>query len=380
MAEFIPATDEATATTWIDELTGQGANLKQAWARTELHYNVMMSQRSSWGYPKIDENWTQDDEDQFWTMHYAVGKIVEYCDEVGRRVRAVAYDPSIKSIVALATVGEPTFKLNDQGRIVISVAGNEQVIISPPSGMVGAVPWNAIAGVAVAAAVLGVAYLATQGWMKKCDQAAAADLQKHTVELTEKYGPEQAKKILDAETDQIVKTEEAKAKSHQSSDAWAISTAIKYAAISLGVVAVLGSAAYFSYTYWPGRKHNPTKGSAVSKHGGYVWATTYQTYTEEDLWAGETDNRGWENEFEDSSVYKSLADLLQDIPSHSWVEWSSSHPRGGDWITSEADENYRTGDRTNYDLFIKHADGTNLTRDELKYVDSKLRLRGHFGG
>jgi len=119
-------------------------------------------------------------------------------------------------------------------------------------------------------------------------------------------------------------------------------------------------------------KSNPAKGKAVAKHGGYRWGTTYEIWGEEDLEAGDTDRKGWEWEYEDNGPYKSLADLLQDIPSHDWLEWSDSRPAPRSWIMSQDEENYRTGDRTQYALFIEHADGTDLTQSEVNFVDSKL--------
>lgn len=120
---------------------------------------------------------------------------------------------------------------------------------------------------------------------------------------------------------------------------------------------------------------NPAKGKAVAEHGGYRWATTYETWSEEDLWAGDTDDRGWEYEFSKKHTYNSLADLLQDIPSHSWLEWSSSPPCPRSWITSDRDENrayFEKGETTYYALHIEHADGTPLTQAEVNFVDSKI--------
>ena len=145
----------------------------------------------------------------------------------------------------------------------------------------------------------------------------------------------------------------------------------------LALVAVVTGVGYVM----TGRKHNPSKGSAVAKHGGYVWATTYEKVTPESVEYGDAEDRGWEYEYEDHKPEKSLADLLNNIPSHSWLEWSDSRPTGRSWITSEHDQNrayFEKGEQTSYDLHVKHADGTVLTKQELKFIDSALKLRGRF--
>lgn len=123
-------------------------------------------------------------------------------------------------------------------------------------------------------------------------------------------------------------------------------------------------------------KGNPARGKAVAKHGGYRWATTYEIWGEEDLEFGDTDRRGWEYEFSKKHTYKSLADLLADIPGpisgHYWEGWGSGKPYPGTSIHSSSDEDYKTGDKKLYYLHIEHADGSDLTQAEANYVDSAL--------
>lgn len=130
-------------------------------------------------------------------------------------------------------------------------------------------------------------------------------------------------------------------------------------------------------------KKNPTlykriASNPVPRAGGYIYRMAYETWDEEALEAGETDDRGWK--VEESESYDTLESLLDSV-SHdaTWLEWSSSHPSSRDWIISESEQDYTTGDRTSYSLFIERSDGKPLTTAQLKLIDKKLRLRGTFG-
>lgn len=106
---------------------------------------------------------------------------------------------------------------------------------------------------------------------------------------------------------------------------------------------------------------------------GYYYKMTYETWDEEALEIGETDDKGWH--VDKSENYDSLEELLQDAGyDASWLEWSDSSPGPRSWIISQEDENYSTGERTIYNLFIERSDGRPLGRDELKYISRKLRL------
>jgi len=107
--------------------------------------------------------------------------------------------------------------------------------------------------------------------------------------------------------------------------------------------------------------------------GTYVMSMTYEIVDEESAAMGDAKERGWEYEDEE---YDSLEELLDDVQDKaSWVEWSSSHPRPGDWIRSEAEQDYSTGEWTTYDLFIKKPKREPLTREEMKYISKYLGLR-----
>jgi hypothetical protein len=107
---------------------------------------------------------------------------------------------------------------------------------------------------------------------------------------------------------------------------------------------------------------------------GYVYKMTYEVWDEESSEIGETDNKGWEEE--GSSPYDTLHELIRAIDNHSWLEWSSSHPDGKrDWLISEDDQDYRTGDRTIYNLWIEREDKLPLSREEIAYINHSLHVR-----
>jgi hypothetical protein len=108
---------------------------------------------------------------------------------------------------------------------------------------------------------------------------------------------------------------------------------------------------------------------------GYVMSMTYEVWDEEALEIGDTDERGWEVTGE---KFDDLEELLRDsdVRDKSWIEWSTSgRPGRNSWINSDAEEDYRSGERTYYNLFIKRADGKPLSRDEVKHINKELGLR-----
>jgi hypothetical protein len=106
---------------------------------------------------------------------------------------------------------------------------------------------------------------------------------------------------------------------------------------------------------------------------GYNVSMTYEIYQspEEDDDEPADPERGFE--FKDRN-YEYLEDALDSNSNRNWLEWSSSHPSSGDWITSEDSENYRTGERTQYSLFIKRGDKNPLTKLEIDYITEQFRL------
>ena len=112
----------------------------------------------------------------------------------------------------------------------------------------------------------------------------------------------------------------------------------------------------------------------ANPRGGYYYRMAYDVVTEESAAEGDVAERGWEVERSDD--YQSLHDLLSDVSGKaSWTEWSSTNPSGHDWVVSEAEQDYRTGDYTSYALFIRRNDGQPLSAREIGYVTDELGLQ-----
>lgn len=85
------------------------------------------------------------------------------------------------------------------------------------------------------------------------------------------------------------------------------------------------------------------------KWKGYNYKMTYQVVTPESAEEGDFADHGWVEK--KSDTYNSLEELMSDVDDHSWLEWSSSHPDGKrDWIISDSEQDFRTGERTSYSL------------------------------
>jgi len=112
---------------------------------------------------------------------------------------------------------------------------------------------------------------------------------------------------------------------------------------------------------------------------GYTYGMTYETWDEEALEAGDTDDKGWLTEETDVEPLPSLEELLRssDIQYKSWLEWSSSPPDGRSWIVGDEEEDMRTGDRTLHELFIRRVDKRPLSDEEIRYITEQLGLYGY---
>lgn len=105
---------------------------------------------------------------------------------------------------------------------------------------------------------------------------------------------------------------------------------------------------------------------------GYDVSITYETWDEESLEIGETDDKGW---YLEDDNYETLQDVVDSVRNYNWVNWSSSNPGPRDWISSEAEVDMRSGERTTYNLFIERDDGKPLSSEEISFISKKLRVR-----
>lgn len=118
------------------------------------------------------------------------------------------------------------------------------------------------------------------------------------------------------------------------------------------------------------------KGLGPSAKGwkGYTYKMTYEIWNEEALDAGQTDDKGWEEN--GSEPFDSLLDLLKDIDNKcSWQHWSSNgHPNSDRaWITG-SEEDMNTGETTNYHLWIQRKDKKVLDRREVAFINKHLHI------
>jgi len=108
---------------------------------------------------------------------------------------------------------------------------------------------------------------------------------------------------------------------------------------------------------------------------GYYFKMTYETWDEEAIEAGDTDDRGWL--IRKSEKFDTLEELLDDsdVSYKSWIEWSSSHPNPAhDWLISEDEQDYSSGERTQYSLWIERGDRAKLSREEMEFINKQLRV------
>lgn len=112
--------------------------------------------------------------------------------------------------------------------------------------------------------------------------------------------------------------------------------------------------------------------NAPANWQGYDVSMTYETVTPESAEFGEAEDRGWE--LEDDN-YETLSDVVRSFRNKNWLGWSSSNPGPRDWIYSEGETDFRSGETTTYNLFIRRADGKPLSRREIGYLTREWRLR-----
>ena len=125
-----------------------------------------------------------------------------------------------------------------------------------------------------------------------------------------------------------------------------------------------------------GKFADPDIQQEVKRWKGYNVSMTYQVVSPESAEAGDFEDSGFEIEDEH---YDYLHEIVSDSPirNHSWVEWSSSPPDGkNDWIVSEGEPDYSSGNDTSYGLHIKRKDRRPLSKEEMRFLHKELRLLG----
>lgn len=116
------------------------------------------------------------------------------------------------------------------------------------------------------------------------------------------------------------------------------------------------------------------QGRAAGKHNVKRYAeTSYHVTVYEEImqpWEEGDDEPETETTVHHEEDYDSLGAALSAVSDNSWLEWSSTHPADGDWLTTEGQQNYRSGETTTYSLFVKRNDGKRLTKEEIAKIDT----------
>jgi len=112
----------------------------------------------------------------------------------------------------------------------------------------------------------------------------------------------------------------------------------------------------------PQKKHYPE----TSYH-----VTVYEEVTQP--WEEGDDEPEHETTVHHKDDYTSMGAVIDAVKDNSWLEWSSSRPSDGDWLTTEDEQDYRTGETTRYELFVKRNDGKPKTQNEIDQLDT-LRM------
>lgn len=242
----VPAPDAVTEEGWIGQFLQQGNAVQYAWQQAVEQHELMLAERMRWDLSLYDSYWTEAEEKAFWTLHDMTLRAAAYFDEVKRRVRNVAKEPSSDNIVALASVGEPTFSYAN-GVLTMSIAGQPAASVDA-GGFVGG--WPAVAATIVVALSVAVAAGFYTTWQKAKDRLEAArvdNLQRHTDECLKTHTLDECKALIAAETNQLVQ----QSKAQQPTDVSRLTEALQTIAIAGAVIGVAGGAVYMVQKLWP---------------------------------------------------------------------------------------------------------------------------------
>lgn len=243
----IPPPDEATEDGWVGTLLQQANGMYYVWQQAVVAHELMVRERQAWGLPAYDAKWTEKEEQAFWTLHNMTMRAWNYTDEVKRRIRNVANNPSGDNVMALAMVGEPVFDYKN-GVLSMAIAG-QPVTSVDASGFVGKVSPAIVAVivVAISAAVIAGFYTTWQAAKDRLEAARLGNLQRHTDECLKTHTLGECKALIAAETNQIVQQN----KSQQPTDLSRLTDALETIAIAAAVIGVAGGSVYLVQKLWP---------------------------------------------------------------------------------------------------------------------------------
>ena len=116
------------------------------------------------------------------------------------------------------------------------------------------------------------------------------------------------------------------------------------------------------------------EGGVISGDKKYQYGITFQLVTPESAEEGDYEEQGWEREYEEAELQDILKDAVNrygihepsssDVTSHTW--WSSVMP-------DENKDYWEKGHEKYYSLHVKNVDGSDISDDEAKFINSKLK-------
>lgn len=94
---------------------------------------------------------------------------------------------------------------------------------------------------------------------------------------------------------------------------------------------------------------------------------TYEIWDDESLEIGDTDEQGWEVEKEPADLLDIANYVNKYGPFDHYSEYPPTSP-GGWWRATDADEDFATGARTSYDIFVEYNDGSDLDQRDFELI------------
>lgn len=86
------------------------------------------------------------------------------------------------------------------------------------------------------------------------------------------------------------------------------------------------------------------------EEGQKIIKTTYETWDEEDLEAGDTDKKGWKDE--EGTVFDTVEDAIEWLKKNKATHPSSNKFHTGIWYSAEDEQDIKTGERTTYSFHL----------------------------